>query len=295
MGSDAYGQSMALVAYQAPAAMPQMYQQPMPQMPQMPQMYQQQAYGQMGYPQMMPQQPQMMPQAIGQMGYPQMNQQGYMATGYAPSTMPPGFPEPQFHKKKQHWEQFSYLDDGARLQGWVLDQLARVFHERNKALKICIPTAAFAAFFVIISVVMLLDSTSGEVDATLRTCKVLITRVVEMKGGQTSRRYRPTVHVSVAGRNGEKAATRFRNAGDWEVSTEKEAWAYLNTFCNLCDVPCYEFDDGAIQLDSAEYTSVWSYIILIIFLLSAFICCCFWVASGTFACCSPLVTVTIQA
>jgi len=267
-----------------------------------------QAYGQMFMPQPMGQ---MGPQPMGQMGYPQMNADGslagiyqpggpgYTTSGYAPplqpGMLPPGFSEKPVDRKRL-WDQFSYLDDVARLHGWVLAQLARVFQERNKALRVCIPTAAVAVFLGIIAVVMVFDVSSGDVDATLRQCKVLKIQAAEVrKDGATVPKYRPTVHVTVYGQGtDERILTRFRDAEVYEVKLE-EADKYLEKYCIDCDVPCYEFDDGAFQLDENEYYSVWSYIIMAILLLSATICCCIWLASGTFACCSPLITVTVQA
>lgn len=251
------------------------------------------------YGQMMPQM--MGPQMMGQMGYPKMNPDGsfsgvaqpYATAGYAPGMLPPGYKEEK--DKKRLWEHFSYLDDIARCHGWILSQLARVFHERNRALKICIPSSAFAVFFVIVSTMMVLDVTSGEVDAALRQCRVQATHAEQVREGNMARRFRPTVHVNIHGRSGEHALTRFRNADDFEVETEEEAWQYLSKFSIGSDIPCYEFDDGAFQLDEAEYTSPWLYIIMTILLMSAAVCCCIWVASGTFACCSPLITVTVQA
>lgn len=261
-----------------------------------------QAYGQQAYGQMYMQQQQQM----GQMGYPKMNpdgsfggiyQPGSMAMGYAPGLQPGMLPsgfaaQPSSQKVKIS----GYLDDASHLQGWVLGQLSRVFHERDRALKVCIPSAALAAFFVIIAVVTVMD-TVADVDAMQRQCKVLTTRAVKVldsAGGATTPRYQPTVHVVVVGQSGEREATRYHNADDWEVKRE-QAEEYLGAFCIGCIVPCYEFDDGRIQLDEAPYVSIPSYIIMVIMLLSAIICSCIWLASGTFACCSPLITVTVQA
>jgi len=250
--------------------------------------------------------PQMMQPPMGQFGYPQMGpdgsiagmyqpQPGVMAMGYAPGTIAPKPGDRSSSSKSRVWENFSYLDDCARAQGWVLSQLARVFHERNNALKVCIPSGAFAVFFVIFSLIMVVDIVQGDVDATLQQCKVARTQLVDVpRDGATTPKYRPTVYANVVGRPGERAITRFKDPGDYEVERE-EAEEYLHKFCIGCEVPCYEFDDGEFQLDSSEYHSVWNYVIMVILCASAFVCCCIWLASGTFACCSPLITVTLQA
>lgn len=257
----------------APGFMPmqQMYPQPHQQM-------QMQQMQQMGYPPMNP--AGFPPQHAMQMGYPPGMQQGFYTGQSAPSS----------HGKRLG-SKYSYFDDLARVQQWVLSKLGRVFHERGKALKVCIPSAGFAAFFAIIGIVLLIDSDSASTSATLQTCKVLLTRNVEVKVGNAVR-YRPTVHVAVVGEPLEQVVTRFRDPSQWQVELE-EALDYLQHFCIGCHVPCYQFSDGAIQLDDSDYTSIWSYIIMIVLLLMAFICCCLWLASGTFACCSPLVTVTL--
>lgn len=267
-----------------------------------------QAYGQTMMQQPMGQ----MPQAYGQMGhlqagYPKMNPDGsfggishpgLMTMGYSPA-LQPGMLPAGFDRQpsKRNFLQFSYMDDFARCHGWMLSQLARVYHERNNALKVCIPSAAFAVFFVVIAIVMVVNVAIADVDATALQCQVLEIKLNEIGrdgGGATARVYRPTLHVSVAGKVDEHVVTRYREPGDFEVGSE-EGRRYLSQFCVGCIVPCYQFDDGALQLDSAEYTSIWSYVIMVIFLLSAFVCCCLWLTSGTFACCSPLITVTLQS
>lgn len=278
-----------------------------------------QAYGQMQMPQpmalqqpmgmqMQMQQPMALPQqmgmqqAMGQMGYPQMNPDGSFAgfyqpnmqMGYPPGMQPGGLPYPGVEKPGKRgslWEQHSYLDDIARFQAWVLSKLERVFHERGKALKICVPSAAFAVFFIIIAVWMVHEVTSDNADATRRECRVLLTRSVKLPNAPV---YRPTVHCIIIGETKERVVTRFRDPAEFEVNLEKSQ-EYLDRYCDGCNLPCYQFDDGVVQLDAASYTSVWSYIIVAILVLSAVVCCCSWVSSGVFACCSPLITVTLQA
>jgi hypothetical protein len=263
------------------------------------------AYGQM--------MPQPVPQPMGgQMGYPQMypdgsfagiqQQQPYVTAGYAPGNPPPGGLDPEKDTdRRKVWGQYSYLDDIARFHGWVLHQLARVFHERNKALKVCVPSAAFAMFFVIVSLVMLVDVTAAEIDGKPQQCTVAYKLANPVRDtSQTAQRFQPTVvcnvpDKAVPGRTEERGITRFRNADDYEVGSEEEAMEYLDQFCINCQIDFYEFEDGSLQLDECEYVSPWRYILLILLLLSAFICCCIWTASGTFACCSPLITVTVQA
>jgi len=236
-----------------------------------------------------------------------MQQPGAYQQGFAPAYQPgfasvlqPGMIPPGFDKTapdRRAWEGFSYLDDVARCHGWILNQLARVFHERNKALKVCIPSSCFAVFLVILSTIYVMDVTSAGVDgATLRNCKVLFTRTEKVGGGgggAVSPKYRPYVDVSVLQTRDKWAATRFRDPGDYEVDV-KDASQYLMGFCVGCTVPCYQFEDGAVQLDESDYVSAWSYIIMAILLMSSLVCCCMWLASGTFACCSPLITVTLQ-
>merc|ERR1719253_2200318 len=113
----------------APGAMPMgATSMPMP-MPAYGQMVPQQAYGQLA-----------LQQHMNQMGYPKMNpdgsfagihQPGFMTNGYAPNphaaTMPLGSAAADDYKR--HRLKFGYMDDAARLHGWVLSQLARVYHE----------------------------------------------------------------------------------------------------------------------------------------------------------------------
>jgi len=276
-----------------------------------------QAYGQMGMQMQQPMGMQMqqpmgmqmqqeayaqmqMQQSMAQMGYPKMNPDGSFAGVYQPNGMqmqmgyPSGMQLPPVRASsgRSLWEYHSYSDDIARFHGWVMSQLGRVFHERGRALKICIPSAAFAVFFIIISTVMVYDLESGNADAELRECTVLLTRSAKVPGAPSL--VRPTVHAVVVGETAERVVTRFREPADFQVEPE-ESRQYLTRYCTGCNIPCYQFKDGAVQLDDAEYTSFWNYVIMVILLLSAFICCCVWLSSGTFACCSPLITVTLQA
>merc|ERR1740117_1443391 len=228
---------------------------------------------------------------MGQMGYPKMGPDGSFAGFQQPgqpqimgsvppmaqSYYPPGFAAGEPVTKKRLWEQYSYMDDFSRGQGWVLNQLARVFHERSRALQVCIPSAPIAAFLVIFAIISVMNIAESQVEATLQQCKVLHTRIAVLKEDKLSPRYRPTLHVQVKGQAGERQVTRFRDPADWEPDREA-AQKYLNGFCVGCNIPCYQFEDGSLHLDEADYASIWDYVIMVVLLLSAFVCCCIWMA-----------------
>lgn len=275
-----------------------------------------QAYGQMGMQMQQPMGMQMQPEAYMQMqqqqamamapmGYPTMNPDGSFAGIYQQNAMQQqmGYPVGmhmgalppavlQQPSSKRLWDEQSYVDDLKHVHALMLSQLARVFHERGNALKICIPSAAFAVFFIIISIVMVIELEAGSADAKLQECTVLLTRSAKVPASPSL--FRPTVHAIVVGETAERVVTRFRDPADFQVELE-ESKQYLRQYCTGCTLPCYQFSDGAVQLDDGQYMSVWNYVIVVILILSAFICCCVWLSSGTFACCSPLITVTLQA
>lgn len=159
----------------------------------------------------------------------------------------------------------------------------RVFHERATALKVCVPTAAFAVFFLILAIVLILNATSDDA-LTPRDCQVLRKDAYEAPGNPG--KYQATVHVALVGQFSSQQITRYRNPADWEVELT-DAQQYVSRFQVGSVVTCYQFEDGALQLDESEYTSAWVYVIVVVALLSACLCCCVWLSSAVFACCSP--------
>lgn len=180
---------------------------------------------------------------------------------------------------------FSYLEDIAYANGKALSCCDSIFHERGRAVKVCIPTAAFTVFFAVISVWMLASTISSSSETTLRQCKVLLKQNVKVLSGQATR-YRPTLHVHFVGETRELIVTRFRDPADFEVEFE-EASRYLSRFGVGNTIDCFEFDDGVIQLDDRDYISIWGYIIVATLCSFSVLCYCVWMTSGFYACCSP--------
>lgn len=180
---------------------------------------------------------------------------------------------------------FSYLEDLAYANGKALRCCDSIFHERSRALKVCIPSAALTVFFAVFSIWMLTSTVTSGSDTTLRQCKVLVKKNVKVARGQAAR-YRPTLHVHFVGEANERVVTRFREPADYEVKFE-EANAYLSRFSIGSTIDCYEFDDGKVQLDDRDYISIWGYIIVATLCSFSALCYCVWVTSGFYACCSP--------
>jgi hypothetical protein len=184
--------------------------------------------------------------------------------------------------------EFSYVDDLATCTGKVLATMAKVFHNRNTALKVCVPTAGLAVGSVIVAIWLLVSVINGSADARRRECVVLVTRSVEIKG--QAERYHPTVHVRFAdvANAREQIIFRFVKPEEYVVDLE-ESQRYLRRFPVGTTVPCYELRNGALQLDEGSYTDPWLYVIVVVMFSLASLCCCVWMASGFFACCSPVI------
>lgn len=119
---------------------------------------------------------------------------------------------------------------------------------------------------------------------TPRDCQVLQKRAFQVPG--KPEKFQAIVHVALVDElSAERQIYKYRNPSDWEVEL-LEVQRYISRYQKGSIVKCYQFDDGELQLENTEYTSVWVYVIIVLALLFASLCCCVWLTSAVFACCS---------